>query len=73
MVLTCPAGSVPMGGSWQTIIKGGIFNGTVQPGMNTVVRELYSGQSWDVAVINERASDTVTLTGYLNCWQGTYN
>ena len=72
LAMTCPAGSVPMSGSWDTVITGGAYNGKVANGMVTVTREAYVGQTFTVTVLNNRASDAVRLTGYLNCWQGTY-
>ena len=72
LTMTCPAGSVPMNGSWDTFIIGGANGGKIANGMVTVTREIYSGQTFYVTVMNNRSFDTVRLTGYLNCWQGTY-
>jgi len=59
-----------MSGSWQVAITS---SGLAFPNMVTQTEELYSGLSFRVSMINNRAFDTVRLTEYLNCWQGTYS
>ena len=72
LTMTCPLGSVPLSGSWTTLISTGLFSGTVRSGMVTVTGEVYSRENFTVTVLNNLLSEHLSLTGDLNCWQFTY-